>query len=499
MHQLRGSLHSHGGRKQDNKTGKMKRTLELEVICGTYEEFVVGYQLYTYSGDKPVAQFEQSFADHSHTASVRSVACHGDVLASGGADEIVKLYNMRRRTEMGQLMDHQGTITCLQFHGRHHLLSGSEDGRVAVVRVDNWICEKHLGRHPGGVTALAVHPSGRLALTAGKDRKLLTWDLVRGRVAFRTNLKTAAEFVVWSPDGSTYAVGVQGRCDVYSVATAGVLHSLKTASKINCAAYLSETLLAVGSESGEASVFDVSADSGSGSGGRGVSWAAHKSRLRACTAVRRSETQVWLVTASSDGLVKVWETPVSEMREPSLVASYDTTCRLTSVTLHVPPEKRWPPAEPATEPAVQAAVQGQRTAAQQEASSSDESEPDEVEDEDVEEDGEDSLGEEESGGEESDEPAPRPQTKRKRSETTLTSGGAIKTPNTKKRQALKNDSPAAKPKMAKRVSLDRTGTKKKAKNGSPVKGKGKQGQKGGEVRSPLVKKKGRKRRLNAVE
>lgn len=53
-------------------------------------------------------QFEQTFADHSHTASVRAVACRNDLLASGGADEIVKLYNMRRRTEAGQLMDHQG-------------------------------------------------------------------------------------------------------------------------------------------------------------------------------------------------------------------------------------------------------------------------------------------------------------------------------------------------------------------------------------------------------
>ena len=98
-----------------------------------------------------------------------------------------------------------GTITCLQFHGRHHLLSGSEDGRVAVVRTDNWQCEKYLGRHKGGVTALAVHPSGRLALSAGKDGKLLTWDLVRGRVAFRTNIKAGE---------SSTAVGAKFYCEM---------------------------------------------------------------------------------------------------------------------------------------------------------------------------------------------------------------------------------------------------------------------------------------------
>ncbi|XP_043229026.1 p21-activated protein kinase-interacting protein 1-like isoform X2 [Amphibalanus amphitrite] len=343
----------------------MDRELEVEVICGTYEEFVVGYQLFTYSGDdKEVRQFEQTFADHSHTASVRAVACRGDLLASGGADEIVKLYDMRRRVESGQLMDHQGTITCLEFHGRHHLLSGSEDGRVAVVRTDNWQCEKYLGRHKGGVTALAVHPTGRLALTAGKDGKLLTWDLVRGRVAFRTNIKAAAEFVLWSPDGSTYAVGVQGRCDVYSVASAGVLYSLKSAGRINCAAYLSKSLLVCGDESGQATVFDVSP----GGGGRGCSWAAHQARLRALAVMARSETRSWIVTASSDGWCKVWEADTSESAspaEPSPVASYNTTCRLTSVTFHVPPEKRWPPeqaADLAAEAAERAAAAAERAA-----------------------------------------------------------------------------------------------------------------------------------------
>lgn len=32
----------------------MRRELELELICGTYEEFVVGYQLFKYVGTEEV-------------------------------------------------------------------------------------------------------------------------------------------------------------------------------------------------------------------------------------------------------------------------------------------------------------------------------------------------------------------------------------------------------------------------------------------------------------
>lgn len=38
------------------------------------------------------------------------------------------------------------------------------------------------------VTCLAVHPSGKMALSVGKDHTLRTWNLVKGRPAYTTNL-----------------------------------------------------------------------------------------------------------------------------------------------------------------------------------------------------------------------------------------------------------------------------------------------------------------------
>ena len=51
---------------------------------------------------------EQTFATHSHLASIRSVASNKHYLASGGADEAVCLYDMRYRTENGKLVHHNG-------------------------------------------------------------------------------------------------------------------------------------------------------------------------------------------------------------------------------------------------------------------------------------------------------------------------------------------------------------------------------------------------------
>lgn len=51
--------------------------------------------------------------------------------------------------------------------------------------------QQTLRAHKGGVTGLAVHPSGALALSVGRDRGLRLWDLVKGCVGIcHTSLAT---------------------------------------------------------------------------------------------------------------------------------------------------------------------------------------------------------------------------------------------------------------------------------------------------------------------
>lgn len=53
----------------------------------------------------------------------------------------------------------------------------------------------------GGVVDISIHPSGKLALSIAKDKKLITWNLVKGRSAYVTNIKEIATVVEWSPSG----------------------------------------------------------------------------------------------------------------------------------------------------------------------------------------------------------------------------------------------------------------------------------------------------------
>ncbi|KAM3573468.1 hypothetical protein VYU27_004576 [Nannochloropsis oceanica] len=185
-------------------------------VAGTYDGGIVGWEVQRRTQDatgpaKPAA-LKMTFAYTPHQGSVRSLAVPrggakaGLLLVSGGMDEHIRMYDLRKRAEAGELLHHKGTITALGFVGSSHLLSGSEDGMVCIWRVYDWSLLHILGGHKGAVTAVALHPSGKLALSTGRDRSLRLWDLVKGRCAYITKLEVVAESVKWSEDGEAYVL-----------------------------------------------------------------------------------------------------------------------------------------------------------------------------------------------------------------------------------------------------------------------------------------------------
>ena len=52
-----------------------------------------------------------------------------------------------------------------------------------MFRARDWVLLRSLKGHKGRVNSVSVHPSGKVALSVGKDRTLYMWDLMRGRRA----------------------------------------------------------------------------------------------------------------------------------------------------------------------------------------------------------------------------------------------------------------------------------------------------------------------------
>jgi protein MAK11 len=229
----------------------------FKIIAGSYERLLYGLQGTVSSTSSASPELEWTlkpiFIFPAHVSCIKSVAASpqgGKWLATGSGDEIIKVWDLRRRKEIGGLMQHEGwpwnrlhfchsdhlsgSITDLTFPSRSHLISASEDGTICLFRARDWAVLRSLKGHKGRVNSVSVHPSGKVALSVGKDRTLYMWDLMRGkraasmklgfgmsRILVRSRvmlrfLYLEGELVRWSTTGSILIVQHQKTINVYS-------------------------------------------------------------------------------------------------------------------------------------------------------------------------------------------------------------------------------------------------------------------------------------------
>ncbi|XP_006739888.1 p21-activated protein kinase-interacting protein 1 isoform X1 [Leptonychotes weddellii] len=299
----------------------------MELVAGCYEQVLFGFAIHPEpdAGDDheeqkwtPVADFTH----HAHTASLSAVAVNSRFVVTGSKDETIHIYDMKKKIDHGALVHHNGTITCLKFYGNRHLISGAEDGLICVWDAKKWECLKSIKAHKGHVTFLSIHPSGKLALSVGTDKTLRTWNLVEGRSAFIKNIKQNAHIVEWSPRGEKYIVVILNKIDVYQLDTASVSGTITNEKRISSVTFLSESVLAVAGDEEVVRFFDCDSLMCL------CEFKAHENRIKDMFSFEVPEHHV-VITASSDGFIKMWKLKQDKKVPPSLLCEVKTNARLT--------------------------------------------------------------------------------------------------------------------------------------------------------------------------
>ncbi|KZT25344.1 WD40 repeat-like protein [Neolentinus lepideus HHB14362 ss-1] len=335
----------------------------FKVVAGTYEKLLYGLEGST-SFDESKGGLEYHlqpiFAFPAHVSCVKAVSISpdgGKWLATGSADEIIKVWDLRRRKEIGGLMHHEGSITQLTFPSRSHLMSASEDGILSLFHTRDWAVLRTLKGHKGHVNSFAVHPSGKVGLSVGKDRTLRMWDLMRGKGSASVKLGKEGEVVRWSSDGGMFVVQAQKTIDVYTT-DMSLLCSITHSSRVHDVKFCKCTVqdnesefLLVAAEDKKVSVYEMASVSNNKRIPAVVAeMTGHSNRVKAVDILRislpplsqRKSTTV-ASTISSDGKVLVYDLE-SSLSQASLnkdnvtvilaVAEYDTKgSRLTCMAL----------------------------------------------------------------------------------------------------------------------------------------------------------------------
>ena len=312
------------------------RTDLFTVVAGSYEHVLYGYECFAKQGAKSTefqVDFSPIFMFESHNGCITSMDVAGNMLATGSTDEHINLYNLKKRVEHGSILKHQGTISALEFYKDSHLLSCGEDGLMCIWRVKDWECMKEMKGHRGGINDVSIHPSGKLALTVGRDRTMRTWDLIKGRVLYVSKLKREGLKVEWSPCGKFYSILNQKEIIVHKTEDASIVLKLDPPFRMHVMRFTLANNMVICGDSNEIFIVDIE------TGEYVHKINAHETRVKDILVVENplADDSELLLSVSSDGYIKVWNICLDlvdkEQARNDCVAHVKTSSRLTCVSV----------------------------------------------------------------------------------------------------------------------------------------------------------------------
>uniref|UniRef100_A0A8C2IC15 Transducin (beta)-like 3 n=1 Tax=Cyprinus carpio TaxID=7962 RepID=A0A8C2IC15_CYPCA len=151
-----------------------------------------------------------------HNVPVASMTfdCTSTLLATGGCDGTIKLWDVVKQYCTHNLKGSSGVVHLVEFHpdiSRLQLFSSSVDCGIRIwdLRTSKCICV--LESHYSAVTSLAFSPDGQTLISSGRDKICSVWDLKKKAVKRTVPVYEAVEGVVLLPGKSDYSqMGVKG-------------------------------------------------------------------------------------------------------------------------------------------------------------------------------------------------------------------------------------------------------------------------------------------------
>ena len=255
-----------------------------------------------------------------HTGNIASaaLAADGKMLATGGADKTIRLWDLTKNKEVAVLTGHEDVVRCLAFSpDGKTLASASTDKTVRLWDVATGKEKAVVARFEVGAAGVAFSPDGKLlALCASDDSNatlaggIKLWDLATNteRTPF-AGAKVSALSVAFSPDGKQLASASPKApsVNVWDVATGKLVTTIQDSASVRHLAFSPDgKLLATGHGGG------ARRGNGSVQFWDTTTWkeTAFGQAPRALTvSVAFAPDGRTLATASMDGAAMLWDVP----------------------------------------------------------------------------------------------------------------------------------------------------------------------------------------------
>ncbi|KAK0079969.1 hypothetical protein PV325_005331 [Microctonus aethiopoides] len=105
------------------------------------------------------------------------------IMASGGSDSSVRLWDLEHHSCTHNLKGVQGVVSVLHFHpdeSKQLVFAAGDDTKIYGWDISTGQLKTTLSGHFSKVTSLSFHDDGIHLLSSGRDKVLILWDIVKG-------------------------------------------------------------------------------------------------------------------------------------------------------------------------------------------------------------------------------------------------------------------------------------------------------------------------------
>ncbi|KAK9471974.1 WD40-repeat-containing domain protein [Dipodascopsis tothii] len=195
-------------------------------------------QMRTYT--LPEGKLVHSAKAHEAPVIVIDIDATSTLVATGGADGVVQVWDLRGGFSTHAFRGHSGVVSALKIWGERgtsswRVVSGSDDTQIRVWDLVARKCVRTLDGHESVVRGLAFSDDGAVLVSGGRDKVVCVWDMKTLRLVKTVPVYEAIETVALLERGLLGAPGEQ------VVATGGErgvvrLWSLETNAELTAAA-----------------------------------------------------------------------------------------------------------------------------------------------------------------------------------------------------------------------------------------------------------------------
>ena len=134
-----------------------------------------------------------------HKGPIARLTLNHQLLASGGSDGVVRVWNLEHQTCVLSLKGCQGVVNVVEFHPENAILASGDDGRVLSWDATKGTSLTTYNAHFSKVTALLLVNEKHL-VTSGRDKVVILWEFGHGKPLRTIPVYENVEVVVKLPE-----------------------------------------------------------------------------------------------------------------------------------------------------------------------------------------------------------------------------------------------------------------------------------------------------------